>query len=124
MELRNNIKKIRHILMAAITVACMLPVASSYGQSSPADTYYNEQIASQPIGSASPSQEYYNNHLRSGSEWEDDGGPGGSGNGSNQGVGVPVGESTLSVAACVAYGLFIYKRRRRQRRYSTEKNTN
>jgi len=103
---------IKTIILAAI---CMLPVTSSYGQDSPADTYYNRQIAPQPVGSVSPSQEYYNNNLRSGGEWDDDGGPGGSGEGGNQGVGVPVGKGTLSVTACVmAYGLYLYSRRRKR----------
>lgn len=90
---------------------------------SPADSYYNSQIAQGSPSAELPSQSYYNNHLRAGGddEWEEDGGPGGSGDGSNTGVGVPLGEASLPVlAACIlVYG--VYTRRKKHR---IDDNTN
>lgn len=78
----------------------------------PSGAYYNTgdmNATAPPSGANLPSQEYYNANLR-GDEWDDDGGPGGVGEGDNQGVGVPVGENDLIILMCaMIYGVLKHK---------------
>lgn len=84
---------------------CMLYAKCAHAQSSPAEEYYNSQISSQTPSSELPSDAYYNSYLRSGPPT----GPGGSGEGDNEGTGTqptPVGDALLPLlAAAMVYSL-------------------
>lgn len=103
--------------IAALLVSGVFSITGTGAYNSPADSYYNSQIAQGAPSAELPSQSYYNNHLRAGGddEWEEDGGPGGGGDGSNTGVGVPVGEASLPVlASCMlVYGIYARNKRRK-----------
>jgi len=107
--------KIRYKI-AALLVLGIFSITGIGAYNNPADSYYNSRIAQGAPSAELPSQEYYNNHLRAGGdEWEDDDGPGGSGDGSNTGVGVPVDEAGIpALAACLlVYGIYARNKRRK-----------
>ncbi len=96
-----TIFKMRCRIFVCLPVLLALSCVYSCGQGNEIYEPFNETL---------PSEDFYNTYLRS--EWDDDNGPGGSGQGDNQGVGVPVGKAGYSMVACtLVYGLYIYRRR-------------
>ena len=102
----------------AFFLLALMACSATYAQGTPSDYYYNQQMNSvSSTASQSPSEVYYNHNLRSGA-WDDDGGPGGSGEGGNAGVVVPVGQGAVCIAiAALLYGALIaYKRNQHEKR--------
>ncbi|NDW18745.1 hypothetical protein D0T53_07435 [Dysgonomonas sp. 216] len=101
-----------------IAALLVFSITGTGAYNSPADSYYNSQIAQGVPSGELPSQSYYNNHLRAGGgdEWEEDDGPGGTGTGGNTGVGVPLGEACLPALASsmLIYGIYARNKRRRE----------
>ena len=99
-EQNKNLSKIALFLL--VLVVC----TATYAQAKPVEIHHSQQISS----SQAPSQVYYNNNLRSG-EWEEDGGPGGSGIDNNNPVVVPVGEGTAILAiSLLGYTLLRFRK--------------
>lgn len=89
------------VYMSLILFFCSLPFAPIYGYGlaeSPAAVYYEQQIK-QDMPDNAPSDSYYNAELRAG--WDEDDGPGGSGEGDNSGVGVPLDDGTYAIIFAV-----------------------
>ena len=111
---RTNTKTNTNKIAQIILMICLVCPTAMFGQ----DMYHQEFTSHMDVTQA-PSEVYYNSHLRAGDEWEEDDGPGGTGNGGNDGVGteVPVGEGTLALAiGALLYGAAtVYRRQRKQR---------
>lgn len=92
--LNNKISKLELILFFSLIFS------NTYAQ--PADEYYQQNIEQQLPSNSLPSDSFYSSNLRAG--WDEDGGPGGSGEGDNTGVGVPVGDGVASIM----FALMVY----------------
>ena len=101
----------RNILI--LSVYLMIVFSASAQNLSLADEYYSSNIEVQAPGAQLPSDQYYKKNLRAG--WDDDD-PGGSGEGGNEGVGVPIGNGGFVLIWAVGiYGTVLFIRKKRHR---------